>query len=99
MSKAVAREEGAWDGLIEKMGKAMEMLGVITRLSRATKQWMILTIDVLLVPVAMLLAMALQLNALPDSTHMMRNWMLIPILMALCALIEIGMNILVGGRH
>ncbi len=93
MSKAVAREEGAWDGFIEKMGKAMEMLGVITRLSRATKQWMILTIDVLLVPVAMLLAMALQLNALPDSTHMMRNWMLIPILMALCALIEISMNI------
>ncbi|MCP1169990.1 polysaccharide biosynthesis protein [Limimaricola sp. ASW11-118] len=71
----------------------MEMLGIITRLSRATKQWLILTNDVLLVPVAMLLAMALQLNAFPDSSHMMRNWLLIPVLMAVCALVEIGMNI------
>ncbi|MGX9848029.1 polysaccharide biosynthesis protein [Limimaricola litoreus] len=69
------------------------MLGIITRLSRATKQWLILTNDVLLVPVAMLLAMALQLNAFPDSSHMMRNWLLIPVLMAVCALVEIGMNI------
>ena len=92
-AKAAAGDHGAWDGFFRKMGKAMEMLGVITRLSRATKQWLILTNDVLLVPVAMLLAMTLQLNALPDSAHMMRGWLLVPVLMALCALIEIGMNI------
>ena len=93
MTKAVARVGGAWNGLFDKVGKAMEMLGIITRLSRATKQWLILSNDVLLVPVAMLLAMALQLNEFPDSSHMMRNWMLIPVLMAACAVIEIGMNI------
>ncbi|MGR3497883.1 MAG: polysaccharide biosynthesis protein [Limimaricola soesokkakensis] len=75
------------------MGKLVELLGFITHLSRSTKQWMVLTNDVALVPVAFLAALSLQLNRAPLGAELQQHWPLLLMLMAICALIEIGMNI------
>ncbi|WP_370162591.1 polysaccharide biosynthesis protein [Limimaricola soesokkakensis] len=75
------------------MGKLVELLGFITHLSRSTKQWMVLTNDVALVPVAFLAALSLQLNRPPLGAELQQHWPLLLMLLAICALIEIGMNI------
>ncbi|MGR3632601.1 MAG: polysaccharide biosynthesis protein [Limimaricola soesokkakensis] len=75
------------------MGKLVELLGFITHLSRSTKQWMVLTNDVALVPVAFLAALSLQLNRAPLGAELQQHWPLLLMLLAICALIEIGMNI------
>ncbi|MCZ4261829.1 nucleoside-diphosphate sugar epimerase/dehydratase [Limimaricola sp. G21655-S1] len=75
------------------MGKLVELLGFITHLSRSTKQWMVLTNDVALVPVAFLAALSLHLNRAPLGAELQQHWQLLLMLMAICALIEIAMNI------
>lgn len=93
MSDTVAAEQGFRASMGEKMGKLVELLGFITHLSRSTKQWMVLTNDVALVPVAFLAALSLQLNRAPLGAELQQHWPLLLMLMAICALIEIGMNI------
>lgn len=93
MSDTVAAEQGFRASMGEKMGKLVELLGFITHLSRSTKQWMVLTNDVALVPVAFLAALSLQLNRPPLGAELQQHWPLLLMLMAICALIEIGMNI------
>ncbi|PSK84089.1 FlaA1/EpsC-like NDP-sugar epimerase [Limimaricola soesokkakensis] len=93
MSDTVAAEQGFRASMGEKMGKLVELLGFITHLSRSTKQWMVLTNDVALVPVAFLAALSLQLNRAPLGAELQQHWPLLLMLLAICALIEIGMNI------
>ncbi len=93
MSDTVAAEQGFRASMGEKMGKLVELLGFITHLSRSTKQWMVLTNDVALVPVAFLAALSLQLNRPPLGAELQQHWPLLLMLLAICALIEIGMNI------
>lgn len=93
MSDTVAAEQGFRASMGEKMGKLVELLGFITHLSRSTKQWMVLTNDVALVPVAFLAALSLQLNRAPLGAELQQHWPLLLMLMAICALIEIAMNI------
>ncbi|WP_432255605.1 polysaccharide biosynthesis protein [Limimaricola sp. AA108-03] len=54
---------------------------------------MVLTNDVALVPVAFLAALSLQLNRAPLGAELQQHWPLLLMLMAICALIEIAMNI------
>ncbi|WP_033315683.1 polysaccharide biosynthesis protein [Limimaricola hongkongensis] len=75
------------------MSRLAEALAFVTRLSRSTKQWMILTTDVALVPPALLVALALQFNRLPLGEETWGHLFLALSLMALCAVFEIGMNI------
>lgn len=93
MSDTVAAEQGFRASMGEKMGKLVELLGFITHLSRSTKQWMVLTNDVALVPVAFLAALSLQLNRAPLGAELQQHWPLLLMLLAICALIEIAMNI------
>ncbi|WP_373568037.1 polysaccharide biosynthesis protein [Limimaricola sp. G21655-S1] len=54
---------------------------------------MVLTNDVALVPVAFLAALSLHLNRAPLGAELQQHWQLLLMLMAICALIEIAMNI------
>ena len=76
-----------------RMSRLVEMLGFITRFSRSTKQWLILSTDVMLVPPALLVAMTLQRNRLPQDTEIQQHLPLVVSLMAFCALLEIAMKI------
>jgi FlaA1/EpsC-like NDP-sugar epimerase len=68
------------------------MLGFIVRLPRRAKQAMILILDVLLVPVAITAAFALQANDI-GLEALARHWKAFPLLMMIAALLTIVMGI------
>ena len=63
------------------------MYRFVSSLSRNAKRYILLTIDVLLVPVALLLAFALQQNGLPAFDNLVRVWAGVPLLMMIAALL------------
>lgn len=69
------------------------MLRFLTRLSRPAKQAIILGIDLLLIPVAIFAAFALQMNGMPPLDGLTRNWPAIPLLMLIGGLLAVVMGI------
>ncbi|MGB1208756.1 MAG: polysaccharide biosynthesis protein, partial [Paracoccaceae bacterium] len=70
------------------------MYRFVSSLSRNAKRHILLTIDVALVPVALLLAFSLQQNGLPGFDNFQRSWAAVPLLMMIAALL-----VLVTGIH
>jgi len=66
----------------------------VMTLSRQAKRQILLVIDVVLVPIALLIAAALQYNGFPDSGSLARNWLALPLLMGICGLLSsvMGLN-------
>ncbi|MCX7300440.1 MAG: nucleoside-diphosphate sugar epimerase/dehydratase [Rhodobacterales bacterium] len=69
------------------------MLRFVTHLSRPAKQAIIIVIDVVLIPFAILAAFSLQLNALPPLEGLLRHWQAVPLLMMIGALLAVVMGI------
>ena len=69
------------------------MLNLINSLSRRTKQTVILCIDTGLVPVALLIAFALQMNGLPPFESGTLDWLALPLLMLIAGLLGAVMGI------
>lgn len=63
-------------------------------LPRQVKRQILLMIDVCLVPVALLIALALQYDGVPESANLGRHWLALPLLMGICALLTsvMGLN-------
>ena len=70
------------------------MYRFVSSLSRNAKRYILLSIDVLLVPIALATAFALQQNGLPSVESFLRNWLALPLLMMIAALL-----VLVTGIH
>ena len=56
------------------------MYRFVSALSRNAKRFILLMIDVALVPVALATAFALQQNGLPSFEAMLRNWLALPLM-------------------
>ena len=69
------------------------LLRFVSRLPRRAKQAIIVSLDVTLVPVALLTSHALLENALPSGMLLAQNWMAITILMAVAGLLCTAMGI------
>ena len=65
------------------------MLRFLTRLSRPTKQAIIIGIDLALIPVAVFAAFALQMNGMPPMSGLVRHWPAVPLLMMIGGLLAI----------
>ncbi len=70
------------------------MYRFVSTLSRQAKRIILLLVDVALVPVALLLAFALQTNGLPAGPGLLTHWAGVPMLMMIAALL-----VLVTGIH
>ena len=71
-----------------------QMYRFVSSLSRNTKRYILLAIDVALVPIALMLAFALQQNGPPAFDNLLRSWAALPLLMMIAALL-----VLVTGIH
>lgn len=69
------------------------MYRFVSTLSRTAKRYILLTIDVCLVPIALVLALALQQSALPDLSAFNGRWLSLPLLMGLSGLLSMVMGI------
>ena len=69
------------------------MLRLINSLQRQTKQTIVLCIDIGLVPVALVLAFALQMNGLPPFESGTLDWVALPLLMLIAGLLSVTMGI------
>lgn len=69
------------------------MLRLLTRLPRVAKQFAILALDVVLVPVAIIGALALQLNSLALRQVIADTWMAVALLMLLAGLLAFVMSL------
>ena len=70
------------------------MYRFVSTLSRQAKRIILLLVDVALVPVALLTALGLQTNGLPDGRGLLTHWAGLPMLMVIAALL-----VLVTGIH
>ncbi|MDG1376235.1 MAG: nucleoside-diphosphate sugar epimerase/dehydratase [Yoonia sp.] len=70
------------------------MYRFVMTLPRQIKRQILLLIDVCLVPVALLIALALQYDGVPESVNLSRHWLALPLLMGICALLTsvMGLN-------
>ena len=69
------------------------MLRLINSLKRQTKQTIVLSIDIGLVPVALVIAFALQMNGLPPFDSDTLDWLALPLLMLIAGLLSFAMGI------
>ena len=69
------------------------MYRFVSTLSRTVKRYILLTVDICLVPVALLLALALQQSGMPDFESFEGRWLSLPLLMALSGLLSTVMGI------
>ncbi len=69
------------------------MLRLVNGLQRHTKQTIVLCIDIGLVPVALFLAFALQMNGLPPFQSGTLDWLALPLLMLIAGLLSVTMGI------
>ena len=69
------------------------MLNVINNLSRRSKQTMVLCFDIFLVPVALIVAFALQMNGYPQLDSGTLDWLALPLLMLMAGLLSMAMGI------
>ncbi len=69
------------------------MYRFVGTLSRTVKRYILLTVDICLVPVALLLALALQQSGMPDFESFEGRWLSLPLLMALSGLLSTVMGI------
>ena len=69
------------------------MYRFVSTLSRTVKRYILLTVDICLVPVALLLALALQQSGIPDFESFEGRWLSLPLLMALSGLLSTVMGI------
>lgn len=69
------------------------MYRFISTLSRTAKRYILLTIDVCLVPIALWLALALQQSAIPNFDDFAGRWLSLPLLMGLSGLLSTVMGI------
>lgn len=69
------------------------MLNLVNSLDRGTKQTVVLCIDVGLVPVALILAFALQMNGFPPFDSGTLDWLALPLLMLMAGLLSMAMGI------
>lgn len=69
------------------------MYRFISTLSRTAKRYILLTIDVCLVPIALWLALALQQSAIPNFDDFAGRWLSLPLLMGLSGLLSTVMRI------
>lgn len=68
------------------------MYRFVSALPRPIKRRILLTIDVCLVPAALLAALELQQNGLPTLSDLAQNWLALPLLMTISALLAIVMG-------
>lgn len=69
------------------------MYRFVSTLSRTVKRYILLTVDICLVPVALLLALALQQSGIPDFESFEGRWLSLPLLMGLSGLLSTVMGI------
>ena len=69
------------------------MLRVINNLTRGAKQTIVLCFDIGLVPVALIIAFALQMNGLPPFDSGTLDWLALPLLMLIAGLLSFSMGI------
>ena len=69
------------------------MYRLVSRLPRTTKRQILLAVDVALVPLALLAALSLQQNGLPEIDGMARNWLALPLLMGISGLLSVVLSI------
>lgn len=69
------------------------MYRFVITLPRQIKRQILLAVDICLVPVALLIALALQYNGLPNADSLARNWLALPLLMGLSGLLSSVMDI------
>ncbi len=70
------------------------MYQIVSSLSREAKRLILLSLDVALVPIALLAAFILQNNGLPEGVSLLNHWAGLPLLMMIAALL-----VLVTGIH
>lgn len=66
---------------------------LVSKLPRATKQLIVLAVDVLLVPFALLAALSLQQNGFSDIEDIERNWFVLLLLMSISGLLAVVLGI------
>lgn len=69
------------------------MLRVINNLTRGAKQTIVLCFDIILVPVALVIAFALQMNGFPQLDSGTLDWLALPLLMLMAGLLSMAMGI------
>jgi FlaA1/EpsC-like NDP-sugar epimerase len=69
------------------------MIIFLTQLPRATKQAIIIAVDVCLIPFAIFAAFALQMNGLPPLEGLLQNWQAVPLMMMIGVLLALVMGI------
>ncbi len=71
----------------------MMMYRLVSMLPRTTKRQVVLAVDVLLVPLALLAALGLQQNGLSETSEVGRNWFALPLLMSISGLLAVVLGI------
>lgn len=69
------------------------MYKLVSMLPRTTKRQILLMIDVVLVPLALLAALSLQHNGVLTADGLARNWLVLPLLMGISGLLSVVLGI------
>lgn len=69
------------------------MLTFLTQLPRHQKQAIIVAIDICLIPFAIFIAFALQMNGMPPLDGLLHNWQAVPLMMMIGALLAVVMGL------
>jgi FlaA1/EpsC-like NDP-sugar epimerase len=69
------------------------MLSFLTQLPRQTKQAIIVAIDICLIPFAIFVAFALQMNGMPPLDGLLQNWQAAPLMMMIGVLLAVVMGL------